>query len=276
MTDWQTQGVQIRACVGNYGYYNEGELRDRWVSLPMEPKKLDAFLRESGLLDDEHEETYISDYDGLPLKVGGDVFGENADLDDLNTLALVMQGMSDWQRTAVECYFDAVDGAERVLDVINVCLQADDIPLSAYDYDGAWSTDQWGQTCVERLSPEENFGYTLIESGCCEELRQLLDEDTFVSSAFDVERYGRMVAEADNVSLYDDCYLYADCCEDIDMHRWSREEVSEIVEGAIMGRGDDTIGGDADDALASRVVAPAVEADLSAGHVDERDGEAER
>lgn len=236
MTGTKENGTQFRVCVGNYGYYAEGELRDRWVDLPMEPERLDSLLRESGLLDDEHEETYVSDYDGLPLEVGGDVFGEYADLDDLNTLALVMQGMSDWDKKVVECYLDAVDGAESVLDVINVALQSDDIPLSEYDYEGAWTKDRMGQTCVERLSPQANFGYTLIESGCCEGLRELLENDVCAQAAFDVERYGRLVAEADDVSLYDDCYLYADSCDGIDMHRWSREEIGEMVKEALSDR----------------------------------------
>lgn len=25
---------ESRVCIGNYGYYNEGELRDRWITLP--------------------------------------------------------------------------------------------------------------------------------------------------------------------------------------------------------------------------------------------------
>lgn len=28
-------------CVGNYGYYNEGELHDTWMRLPMDPDKIE-------------------------------------------------------------------------------------------------------------------------------------------------------------------------------------------------------------------------------------------
>lgn len=53
-------------CVGNWGYYSEGELRDTWMHLPIDPDKIEPWLRSHGLVDAEHEETYISDYDGLP------------------------------------------------------------------------------------------------------------------------------------------------------------------------------------------------------------------
>lgn len=32
-------------CVGNYGYYNEGELHDTWMRLPMDPDKIEPWLR---------------------------------------------------------------------------------------------------------------------------------------------------------------------------------------------------------------------------------------
>lgn len=48
-------------CVGNYGYYNEGELHDTWMRLPMDPDKIEPWLRSHGLFDEEHEEIYISD-----------------------------------------------------------------------------------------------------------------------------------------------------------------------------------------------------------------------
>lgn len=48
-------------CIGNYGYYAEGELRDKWISLPVSDVELADFIRENGLKDAEHEEMYISD-----------------------------------------------------------------------------------------------------------------------------------------------------------------------------------------------------------------------
>lgn len=58
----------LDVCVGNYGYYNEGELHDTWMRLPMDPDKIEPWLRSHGLFDEEHEEIYISDYDALPFR----------------------------------------------------------------------------------------------------------------------------------------------------------------------------------------------------------------
>lgn len=51
----------LDVCVGNYGYYNEGELHDTWMRLPMDPDKIEPWLRSHGLFDEEHEEIYISE-----------------------------------------------------------------------------------------------------------------------------------------------------------------------------------------------------------------------
>lgn len=45
-------------CVGNYGYYNEGELHDTWMRLPMDPDKIEPWLRSHDLFDEEHEEIW--------------------------------------------------------------------------------------------------------------------------------------------------------------------------------------------------------------------------
>lgn len=36
-------------CVGNWGYYSEGELRDTWMHLPIDPDKIEPWLRSHGL-----------------------------------------------------------------------------------------------------------------------------------------------------------------------------------------------------------------------------------
>lgn len=30
----------IRVCIGNYGYYNEGELHDAWITLPKSEEEI--------------------------------------------------------------------------------------------------------------------------------------------------------------------------------------------------------------------------------------------
>lgn len=50
-------------CVGNYGYYNEGELHDTWMRLPMDPDKIEPWLRSHGLFDEELVEKPVTPTD---------------------------------------------------------------------------------------------------------------------------------------------------------------------------------------------------------------------
>lgn len=49
----------LDVCVGNYGYYNEGELHDTWMRLPMDPDKIEPWLRSHGLFVDLCETCYV-------------------------------------------------------------------------------------------------------------------------------------------------------------------------------------------------------------------------
>lgn len=57
----------LDVCVGNYRYYNEGELHDTWMRLPMDPDKIEPWLRSHGLFDDlpvydyEYDEMHVED-----------------------------------------------------------------------------------------------------------------------------------------------------------------------------------------------------------------------
>lgn len=67
----------ITVCVGNYGYYNEGELHDAWITLPKTDEQIQQFLKENELQDPMHEEIYISDYDGIPFGLNHGAFSAN-------------------------------------------------------------------------------------------------------------------------------------------------------------------------------------------------------
>ena len=110
--------MSIDVCIGNYGYYNEGELRDAWISLPKTSKEIGDFLSAHGLQDPEHEEIYISDYDGVPFGLRG-LFDEYTHLDDLNMLARQMEahpGAVETVKGALGC---GIDHPESVIGLMN-------------------------------------------------------------------------------------------------------------------------------------------------------------
>lgn len=97
----------LDVCVGNYGYYNEGELHDTWMRLPMDPDKIEPWLRSHGLFDEEHEEIYISDYDALPFRCP-EVFDEY-EYDEMHV-------EDQWHETCLERSTPEENYAYTVLD----------------------------------------------------------------------------------------------------------------------------------------------------------------
>ena len=158
-------------CVGNYGYYNEGELHDTWMRLPMDPDKIEPWLRSHGLFDEEHEEIYISDYDALPFRCP-EVFDEYAHLDEL----------------------------------MNLVAQADDLPVYDYEYDEMHVEDQWHETCLERSTPEENYAYTVLDGES--EFWALMNRGNGeLLYCFDFNRYGEIAVNNGYVDLCETCYV---------------------------------------------------------------------
>lgn len=149
-------------CVGNYGYYNEGELHDTWMRLPMDPDKIEPWLRSHDLFDEEHEEIYISDYDALPFRCP-EVFDEYAHLDELNVLAMQLALLPDGALEHIDAAVEYGEPLNHLDELMNLVAQADDLPVYDYEYDEMHVEDQWHETCLERSTPEENYAYTVLE-----------------------------------------------------------------------------------------------------------------
>ena len=106
-----TKGLNV--CIGNYGYYNEGSLHDAWITLPKTEAEIRDFLHLNQLQDSQHEEIYISDYDGIPFGTRL-LFNEFCHLEDLNLLAkqLVTANPADLEK--VGAWIQANDTRPRI------------------------------------------------------------------------------------------------------------------------------------------------------------------
>lgn len=216
----------IDVCIGNYGYYNEGELHDAWITLPKTDEEILQFLKEKRLQDSMHEEIYISDYDGIPFGAGlGNLFNEYTPLYDLNLLAKQMELRPNEAERVQKVLESGCDEPSNIIELMNLIEQADEIPFYSYDYSGMFNKDQWGDTCLKRCSDEENYGYTLLEGT---PLMELLEQNSEAMSAFDVGEYGRQCAENDYVFLTEDGYL-SKTADMPDLDYYSREELSEMI-----------------------------------------------
>lgn len=237
---------KVKVCVGNYGYYAEGELHDAWIELPQTPEYIEDFLEKNGLRDERHEETYISDYDGYPLEGCKGIFDEYASLEGLNLLALQLEAMPEAEIDAVESYM-ALQASATMEEVLNACLQADDIPYYGYEWPGP-----------DDVSPETKYGEYKLKNN--PHLKQAL-EDADAAWAFDTEIYGRADSESGYVQLYDDGYI--DCTidgPDLDFYSWDEIE-QEVIANSISAN------------PASREIAEALEARAAARAVARTENE---
>ncbi len=169
--------MSISVCIGNYGYYNEGELRDAWIELPKTQEQIDGFLEEHGLRDAQHEETYISDYDGIPFGLPyGNAFSEFTPLDDLNLLAKRMDDLSEHDIEKLTGAFAAgYETPDSIMEILNIIDQVDELPFFPWPDDLSYKND------------EERLGYAIADKlGGIEHL----DRKT-LESHFDYEGYGR-------------------------------------------------------------------------------------
>lgn len=167
-------------------------------------------------------------YDGIPFGFNyGTIFSEYTHLDDLNLLAKQMELRPDAVERVQEVLDTGCDAPENIIELMNLVEQADEIPFYSYEYSYMFNKDSWGQTCLERMSNEENYGYTLLEGT---PLMELLEQNSEAMSAFDVGEYGRQCAENSYVSLSDHGYL--DNSQDMpDLDYYCREELVEMIAG---------------------------------------------
>ena len=218
-----TKGLNV--CIGNYGYYNEGSLHDAWITLPKTEAEIRDFLHLNQLQDSQHEEIYISDYDGIPFGTRL-LFNEFCHLEDLNLLAkqLVTANPADLEK--VGAWIQANDTPESLVELMNLIEQADEIPFYSWGYDGAYDKDEFGSMIYTTMSPEKNYGYEMVEQNG--ELKHILDSSSQIESAFDYEKYGRAYTEGGEVTVLRDGYI-DNCADGPDVDYYDRDELASLI-----------------------------------------------
>ena len=208
---------EITVCVGNYGYYAEGYLHDAWIDLPKKQSEIQAFLVDHRLYDRYHEETYISDYDGIPFGFSyGNLFSEYTPLESLNLLAAIMQLYPHETETVTAALSCGSDTPETICGLINWILQADDIPYYSYDVPAYF----------ENSTPAEKLGYTYAQyTPWWQALVEAGQEDYF-----DLERYGESCSQS--VHLGDNGYL--DACQEMPPEdTYDMDEIREMCKALV-------------------------------------------
>lgn len=221
MNDGQKkEGIEV--CIGNRGSYVYG-IFDRWVTLPMPQRELDAFLEDMqkdvvAVSGSRCNEFYISDWDGFPLGMEGcAAFSEWTKLKDLNLLAYALRELPENAKRleAVAACDDAIH-AETAMEVINLLVQADDIPYFSYD------CDDWYFRMGK--SNEEKLGATLVQDASWWKDLENAGEDMNLQDFFDLEDYGRAMSH--DYWLGDEGYVSARPWG-IKLDEYSQEDIIE-------------------------------------------------
>ena len=195
----------------NLAYYNEGELIGGWLDLPQPPEKIDKYLKEVVKIDSEHEEYEIGDVDNTsPFSYESMQW---ANLKDLNNLAIIYSFLDEIQKEAVEAYLEYEGGDYGINELINICLQVDEISYYRYYFEGI----EYNQDC----SPEVKMGYTMAEENGIYELL----EKQGILDYFDFEKYGESFGY--NEHLLENGYLVLDY--NLDLNFYSNDEINEEV-----------------------------------------------
>lgn len=229
-----------RVYVANLGKYNEGELVGGWIDLPVPEAKLDRFLEEvvgleldpgrafeRGMAGERvYEEYAVHDYDYSGILFELDYRpGEHEDLRALNDMAALAAEAGERDLQAVSLVMENGEPGYAPDEVSNLLIQADKIPYYPYDYELAHARDSWGETCLERMSPEENLAYTLLDGSS--EMKAL--DDAGLLAYFDFKAYGESAAH--EFHLAEEGYMPVDAdWPDTDLY--DRDEIAELAREA--------------------------------------------
>lgn len=197
----------------NLAYYNEGRIEGGWIDLPQSPEVIDRYLREVVKVDGEHEEYEIADIDNIrPFPYPSIQW---ANVEDINNLAIIFSTLNEFQKEAIEAYL-ITEGEEHydINELINICLQADDLGYFQYNFEGI----EYSKDC----SQEIKMGYTMAEEiGLYYKLEKL-----GVTNYFDFEKYGESYSYS--YELFENGYLIPDNYN-VDLELYSKEEIEQKV-----------------------------------------------
>ena len=199
--------------VQNLAYYNEDSIEGDWIDLPKSPEIIDKYLKEVVKIDKEHEEYEIADVGDInPFPYPSLQW---ADLKDINNLAIIYSTLNSYQKEAIKAHLITEEEEHYdINELINICLQADDIDYYHYSFEGI----EYSKDC----SVEVKMGYTMAEEiGLYFEL-----EKSGVTNYFDFEKYGD--SYRDSYELFEDGYLIL-YNYNLDLDLYSKEEIEEKV-----------------------------------------------
>lgn len=177
-----TGTAPISAYITNLGKYVEGALVGKWHDFPTTKEEIQRMFKEIGVDGIRYEEFFITDYD---VSISGlyDCLGEYENLDALNYLASLIDGLDEHEVEKLEAVLEFGEYTGSVKDLINLTQNLDNYDL------------------YPSVSSEEDYGYYLIED--C----RALEIPESVRPYFDYEAFGRDCSLDESSMFTDNGYV---------------------------------------------------------------------
>jgi len=254
MEDVKYEGLNI--YLTNLGKYNEGILQGEWLKLPCTQEEYKACLDRIGI-NDEYEETFISDIDNYYPFDLSELIGEYTDFKFCNALAEKLDELTDEEQKRIDALneegFSIEDSICNVLDGNGLLYE--DIRderdygnhllnevgvegLGEYVIQDCFDYEQFGRDERKEYYPEdENYPETAGEYYCGNEnatdyeIGQAVVDDTYggienmskekIESYLDLEEIGKLCLEGNEEVLTDYGLLdYSDCENEYDLNEY--------------------------------------------------------
>lgn len=174
--------------------------RDEWVAFPTTPDQVSRLLNRMG-----YGDLIITDYD-ISIFGVSDTLSEYENLDELNYLAHVLDGLDDYDELVYESALGICDHADDIQGLINLASNLDNYCLLGDVHD------------------EEDLGMYWIEESGCYGPDDLSD---FAKRYFDYEAFGRDVAMEENGDFTDNGYIYETETWWYEVYDGTREDIPE-------------------------------------------------
>lgn len=162
----QLHTAPISAYITNLGKYVEGSLVGKWHNFPTTKEEIQNTFKEIGVDGIRYEEFFITDYDA---SISGlyDSLGEYPNLDELNYLAELIDGLDEHETETLEAVHEFGEYTGSMKDLINLTQNIENYDL------------------YPDIENETDYGYFLIEECCALEMPES------VRPYFDYEAFGR-------------------------------------------------------------------------------------
>jgi len=203
--------LSLRAYIVNTGdmadmYRDIDRLKDggfagKWHSFPTTWAEVQATLKEIGIDGVKYTDYAFNDFEGISESLRN-VLPMFTDLDELNYLAVKLEGLTDPQREVFDAVVQSGKHCASLVDVINLTEN-----LDCFDLQPAVSAEHYGEFLIE--TEKENTGeiFNRLERSKNQDERDFAKYVLRLEAHVDEAAYGRAVAEEENGVFTDHGYL---------------------------------------------------------------------